>query len=57
VSARRTANRIKGDKKTVHGVTHFILPREIGKVEVVKDVPERAVLHAIEELKYLSFGK
>lgn len=55
VNARRTANRIKGDKKTVHGVTHFILPREIGKVEVVTNVPERAVVHAIEELKYLSF--
>jgi 3-dehydroquinate synthase len=56
VSARRTANRIKGDKKTVHGVTHFILPREIGKVDVVTDVPERAVLQAIEELKYLAFA-
>ncbi len=55
VNSRRTAQRIKGDKKTVHGVTHFILPREIGKVEVVTDVPDRAVLHAIEELKYLSF--
>jgi 3-dehydroquinate synthase len=55
VNPRRTANRTKGDKKTVHGVTHFILPREIGKVEVVTNVPERAVVHAIEELKYLSF--
>lgn len=55
VNARKTANRIKGDKKTIHGVTHFILPREIGKVEIVSDVPERAVLHAIDELKYLSF--
>jgi 3-dehydroquinate synthase len=56
LSARRTANRIKGDKKTVHGVTHFILPREIGKVEVVTDVPERAILRSIEELKYLAFA-
>jgi 3-dehydroquinate synthase len=55
VNNRRTANRIRGDKKTVNGVTHFILPREIGKVDVVTDVPERAVLQAIEELKYLSF--
>lgn len=55
VSARRTANRIKGDKKTVHGVTHFILPRAIGQVEVVNNVPERAVVRVIEELKYLSF--
>jgi 3-dehydroquinate synthase len=55
VNSRRTANRIKGDKKTIHGVTHFILPREIGKVEVVTDVPDRVVVQAIEELKYLSF--
>lgn len=55
VNARKTANRIKGDKKTVHGVTHFILPREIGMVEVVSDVPQRAVVQVIEELKYLSF--
>ncbi|HEY3929019.1 MAG TPA: 3-dehydroquinate synthase [Candidatus Koribacter sp.] len=55
VSARKTAHRIKGDKKTVNGVTSFILPREVGKVEIVTDVPERAVIQAIEELKYLSF--
>lgn len=55
VNAKKTANRVKGDKKTVHGVTHFILPREIGKVEVAIDVTDRAVVQAIEELKYLSF--
>ncbi len=54
VNPRKTARRIKGDKKTVHGVTAFALPREIGKVEIVTNVPERAVLHAIEELKNLS---
>ena len=55
VNARRTAARIKADKKTIHGVTHFVLPSRIGKVEMVTDVPMRAVVHAIEELKYLSF--
>jgi hypothetical protein len=33
---------------------HFILPREIGSVDVVTEVPERAVLQAVEELRYLS---
>lgn len=55
INPRKTAKRIQGDKKTVHGVTHYILPREIGQVEITSEVPERAVIHAIEELKYLSF--
>ena len=33
--------RLRSDKKTRRGVVHFILPREIGKVEIVSDVPER----------------
>ena len=55
VNARKTAGRIKGDKKTVNGVTHWVLPRTIGTVEIATDIPDRAVLSAIEELKYLSF--
>jgi len=38
----------------VDGKVHFILPREIGKVDISNDVPERAVLQAVEELRYLS---
>jgi len=45
---------VLSDKKTVDGVAHFVLPREIGKVEIVHNVPDRAVLQAIEELRYLS---
>ena len=29
-------------------------PRDIGQVEIVTDVPERAVLQAVEELRSLS---
>jgi 3-dehydroquinate synthase len=49
----KTANilkRLKFDKKTKQGVVHFILPREIGKVEITSDVPETAVRTAIEEM-------
>ncbi len=46
--------RLANDKKTLDGQVHFILPREIGQVEVVTDVPERAVLQAVEELRSLS---
>jgi 3-dehydroquinate synthase len=42
------------DKKTRNGVVHFVLPREIGKVEVVSDVPEKVIVDAINELRRLS---
>ncbi|HEX6504644.1 MAG TPA: 3-dehydroquinate synthase [Terriglobales bacterium] len=45
---------LQSDKKTRNGVVHFILPREIGKVEVVNDVPEAVVLEAIRQLQVLS---
>ena len=30
--------RLASDKKTLDGMVHFILPREIGEVEIVTDV-------------------
>ncbi|HXM23740.1 MAG TPA: 3-dehydroquinate synthase [Terriglobales bacterium] len=42
------------DKKTRDGVVHFVLPREIGKVEIVNDVPEKVVIEAVNELRRLS---
>ncbi len=51
---KRIARRLLHDKKTLNGVVHFVLPIEVGKVEVVSDVPERAVVQAVEELRYLS---
>ena len=38
VDAARTAPRVMGDKKTIGGKTHFILPERIGKVKVVTGV-------------------
>ncbi len=54
VNSKKILKRLRSDKKTVGGVPHFILPTSIGKVEVVNTVPERAVLHAVEEIKHLS---
>ncbi|HYG98980.1 MAG TPA: 3-dehydroquinate synthase [Terriglobales bacterium] len=51
---KKIISRLKTDKKTTNGVVHFILPLEIGRVEVVPDIPERAVVQAIDELRYLS---
>jgi 3-dehydroquinate synthase len=56
VSARKILSRLQADKKTQNGVVHFILPREIGKVEVASDVPEKVVVDAVEELRRLSRG-
>jgi 3-dehydroquinate synthase len=53
----KTANivkRLRADKKTRQGVVHFILPREIGKVEVTSDVPEAIVRSAVDEIRKLS---
>jgi 3-dehydroquinate synthase len=54
VNSKRIAKRLLSDKKTVGGVPHFVLPTAIGKVEIVNRVPERAVIHAVEEIKKLS---
>jgi 3-dehydroquinate synthase len=56
VSPRKILARLQSDKKTQNGVVHFILPREIGKVEVASDVPASAVLSAVDELRRLSRG-
>lgn len=48
--------RLRSDKKTKSGVVHFILPREIGKVEVASDVPDGTVVDAVEEVRRLSRG-
>ncbi|HKW19283.1 MAG TPA: 3-dehydroquinate synthase [Terriglobales bacterium] len=45
---------IRSDKKTEFGVVNFVLAKEIGKVEVVSNVPERAVAAALAEIRRLS---
>jgi 3-dehydroquinate synthase len=54
VSSRAILRRLQSDKKTRNGVVHFVLPTEIGKVQVVNDVPEQVVLDAVDELRRLS---
>ncbi|HVO59825.1 MAG TPA: 3-dehydroquinate synthase [Terriglobales bacterium] len=54
VNANRIMRALRSDKKTKNGVVHFVLPTEIGKVEVVNNVPEAVVLGAIKQLQVLS---
>lgn len=56
VSSRKILARLQSDKKTQNGIVHFVLPREIGKVEIASDVPQSAVLTAVEEIRRLSRG-
>ena len=48
------AKRIRGDKKTVNGKVHFILPIAIGKVTIFNRVPDEVVVDAVQQLHYLS---
>jgi len=56
VNSRKILSRLQSDKKTQNGIVHFVLPREIGKVEIASDVPPSAVLVAVDELRRLSRG-
>lgn len=47
VTAEALAARLKGDKKTVQGRVHFVLPERIGAVRVVSDPDPEMVLDAI----------
>jgi 3-dehydroquinate synthase len=52
--SRDIVRRLQGDKKTRSGVVHFVLPRELGKVEIANNVPEEVVVEAVSELRRLS---
>ena len=45
---------LQADKKTESGHVHFVLPKEIGKVEIVNNVPEHAITAALAEIRGLS---
>jgi 3-dehydroquinate synthase len=54
IRGQSIVRRLQSDKKTRNGKVHFVLPTEIGKVEVVNDVPESTVLEAVDEIRRLS---
>ena len=56
VDTRAAIKILMSDKKTERKVLHFVLPREIGKVEIVKNVPTRVVASAIAEIRRASRG-
>jgi len=54
VRGSSVARRLSADKKTLGGVVHFVLPSRIGAVKIVRDLPERVIVQAVDELRYLS---
>lgn len=46
--------RIRGDKKALDGKVNFVLPTSVGKVTIYNRVPDEVVVHAVQELHYLS---
>jgi 3-dehydroquinate synthase len=45
---------IQSDKKTESGAVNFVLPRAIGEVDIVKNVPERVISAALDEIRRAS---
>jgi 3-dehydroquinate synthase len=54
VQTQKVTKLILSDKKTESGTLHFVLPREIGKVEVTGEVPEKAIAVALAEIRRIS---
>jgi 3-dehydroquinate synthase len=52
--SKNIVKRMRADKKRVDGVLHFVLPVEIGRVEMCSDVPEDTVVQALDEIRALS---
>jgi 3-dehydroquinate synthase len=48
IAPERLLARLAGDKKTVQGRVHFVLPERIGEVQVVADIDGATTLRAVE---------
>jgi 3-dehydroquinate synthetase len=45
----RLIERLAGDKKTLQGDVHFVLPTAIGEVKVISGIDQRVIRQAIVE--------
>jgi 3-dehydroquinate synthase len=54
VQPRHILNMLASDKKVKNGRIHFVLPKKIGEVEIVDDVPERVILDAVGALRRMA---
>jgi 3-dehydroquinate synthase len=54
VRSGNVVKRLQTDKKTANGVVNFVLPTEIGKVEIVNNVPQHVIQDSVEEICRIS---
>ena len=54
VQNARALRLLRADKKAEAGTVHFVLPRKIGKVEIVNNVPESVIVTALAEIRRAS---
>jgi 3-dehydroquinate synthase len=54
LSTAKAMAMMRSDKKAQSGVLNFVLPRELGRVEVVSHVPEQAVAAGLAEIRRLA---
>jgi 3-dehydroquinate synthetase len=45
---------VLSDKKTEGGTVHFVLPRQIGKVEIVRNVSQSVITAGLAEIRRAS---
>jgi 3-dehydroquinate synthase len=50
VTAEALVARTRGDKKTVQGKVHYVLPVRVGEVRVVSDIPDSLVIEAVRSV-------
>ncbi len=50
VKSKEVLDALQHDKKVKDGVVHFVLPREIGNVEITRDVPFEVVRNAVKDI-------
>lgn len=54
LTTEKAISLVRSDKKTEAGIVNFVLPKEIGRVEVVSNVREPAIASALAEIRRLS---
>jgi 3-dehydroquinate synthase len=56
LQATKALKLLQADKKTASGAVHFVLPKEIGEVEIVRNVPPPVIATALAEIRRASRG-
>ncbi|MBA3914043.1 MAG: 3-dehydroquinate synthase [Acidobacteriales bacterium] len=57
VRAQSLIEHMRSDKKTEGGAIHLVIPMDVGKVEVVRDVPEGIIADGIAHMRQLARGQ